>query len=372
MNWPWILSVFNFDLALRVLVAFGLVLVLVPALLPLARRLGLYDMPGGRKQHEQPTPYIGGAVVLAAVAVTLAAFDAKITGTVYAFFACSILLVVVGMLDDFREVSWKARLLLQVAAAGVMVYVADLHVENLDDVFGINNLYLGWASIPLTIFVVVGVINALNMIDGSDGLAGGQVLVSLLLFACFALYSGDGRIFGRLMTVAAAVAGFLVWNMRFPWQPHARVFLGNAGSMFLGFVIAWAAVRLTQNPLHPVSPVLGPWTIALPLIDCVALMLRRLRRGRSPFAADRDHMHHLLLDAGYSPAAVAWGMMLMSLVLGLGAAVALKLGLYRPLLVLAFLLLLWAYCAFTADRAKAVARLTLLRRWTDASMRKTG
>ena len=356
------LSVFDLDLAQRVCLAFGLVAVLIPLLLPVARRFGLYDVPGGRKRHEAPTPYIGGAVILLAVAITLAIFDLKITGTVYAFFICSSILVVVGLLDDLHNVSWKFRLLVQVGAAAAMVYVANLHIENLDDVFGIGNVYLGWTSVPLTIFVVVGVINALNMIDGSDGVAGGQVLVSLLLFSAFALYSGDGRIFARLATIMAAVAGFLVWNMRFPWQPRARVFLGNAGSMFLGFVIAWAAVRLTQNPLHPVSPVLGPWTIALPLIDCVSITLRRLRQGRSPFSADRDHMHHLLLDAGYSPATVAWGLMLLSLLLGISAAVVLKLGIYRPLLVLGFLLMLFAYHVFASDRDQAVRRLSLLGR----------
>lgn len=369
MNWDWVFSVFNTSLMLRMLVAFVLVVVLVPVCLPLVRRHGLFDVPGGRKQHEEPTPYIGGLLILIAVAVSLGLFDQRISGTVYTFFGCSVLLVIVGLLDDLRNVSWKVRLGVQVAAAAVMIFVANLHVENLDDVFGISNLYLGWAAIPLTIFIVVGVINAINMIDGSDGLAGGQVLVSLLLFAAFALYSGDGRIMGRLLTVAAAVAGFLVWNMRFAWQPRARVFLGNAGSMFIGFVIAWAAVRLTQNPLHPVSPVLGPWTIALPLIDCVAVTFRRLRQGRSPFSADRDHLHHLLLDAGYSTAGMAWGLMLLSLLLGLSAAVALKLGLYRPGLVLIFLLMLWAYYVFTADRERAVSRLAMLRTWTGVAPR---
>lgn len=358
MNWDRAFSVLlNPELALRVGVAFLLALLLIPALLPLARRLGLYDVPGGRKQHEAPTPYIGGVVVLVAVAATLWLFDPKITGTVYAFFACSATLVAVGLVDDLRNVSWKFRILVQVVATAVMVYMADLHVENLDDVFGISNLYLGWAAIPLTIFVVVGVINALNMIDGSDGLAGGLVLVSLLLFSAYALYSGDARIFGRLLVVAAAVAGFLAWNMRFPWQPRARVFLGNAGSMFLGFVIAWAAVRLTQNPLHPVSPVLGPWTIALPLMDCVTLVFRRLQQGRSPVAADRDHLHHLMLDAGFSPGRIAWLLMAVSLLLGLASAVLLKLGLYRPLLVVLFLAMTWSYYRFTTDRVLAVQRL---------------
>src|SRR5207342_2834916 len=186
-------------------------------------------------------------------------------------------------------------------------------------------------------------INALNMADGVDGLAGGQALVSLSLFMGFALYAGNYSAAERLLAVAAAVIGFLCWNLRRPGLARARVFLGDAGSMLLGFAIAWTAVRLTQNPAHPVSPVLGPWTIALPLIDCVSLIFRRMRHGRSPFSADRDHLHHLLLDAGYRPAGIAWGLMVVSALMGLSAAVALKLGVPRPLLVLAFLGLIAAY-----------------------------
>ena len=103
-----------------------------------------------------------------------------------------------------------------------------------------------------------------------------------------------------------------------------------------------------------VSPVLGPWTIALPLIDTCSLILRRLRQGRSPFAGDRDHLHHLLLDAGYSPTTIVLGGMLVSLALGLGAALALKLGVYRPLLVLLFFVLIGVHYKLTADRERAV------------------
>jgi len=119
-------------------------------------------------------------------------------------------------------------------------------------------------------------------------------------------------------------------------------------------IIAWTAVRLSQNPAHPVSPVLGPWTIALPLIDCVSLIFRRMRHGRSPFSADRDHLHHLLLDAGYSSTAIAVGAMLVSLALGLGAALLLKLGVYRPLLVVLFFVLIAMHYRLTANRESAV------------------
>jgi UDP-GlcNAc:undecaprenyl-phosphate GlcNAc-1-phosphate transferase len=164
----------------------------------------------------------------------------------------------------------------------------------------------------------------------------------------------------RLLAVAGAVVGFLFWNMRRPGMPRAEVFLGDAGSMLLGFIIAWSAVRLSQNPAHPVSPVLGPWTIALPLIDTCSLILRRLKQGRSPFFADRDHLHHLMLEAGYTPTRIALGGMVVSLVLGLGAALLLKLGIYRPLLVVLFVVLIFAHYKLTSDRERAVEFLRRL------------
>lgn len=336
----------------RALAAFLLCAVLIPISLPIARRYGLVDRPGGRKLHECATPVSGGLCILISIVAVGLAFDPMPWLRLPVFFTCIGLLVAVGVWDDLRDISWRIRLLVQVAVAVLMVEWAGLEVRNLHDVFGIDTL--GLLTLPFTIFVVVGVINALNMADGVDGLAGGQAVVSLLLLAGFALYAGDLLAVERLLSITAAVAGFLLWNSRFPWQRRARVFLGDAGSMLIGFAIAWYAIRLGQNPAHPVSPVLGPWTIALPLIDCTVLMVRRWRQGRSPFAADRNHLHHLLLDAGYSPAAIAFGLAVVSLLLGLGAALAVKLGVYRPLLVLAFLVLWFAYYALTCERDRAV------------------
>ena len=336
----------------RALAAFLTCALLIPLSLPLAQRFGLVDRPGGRKQHLCPTPVTGGLCILLSIIAVGLIFDPMPAVRLPVFFTCAALLVVVGAWDDLRELNWRFRIAVQVAVAMLMAQWAGLEVRNLHDVFGVDSL--GWLGLPFTAFVVVGVINALNMADGVDGLAGGQAIVSLLLFAGFALYAGDLLAVHRLLGLAGAVAGFLLWNSRFPWQPQARVFLGDAGSMLIGFAIAWYAVRLGQNPAHPISPVLGPWTIALPLIDCTVLMVRRCREGRSPFAADRNHLHHLLLAAGYSPAAIAFGLAVLSLGLGLAAAMAVKLGVYRPLLVLAFLVLWFAYYALTAERARAV------------------
>ena len=360
MNYLSFLNQFDSGSWLRALVAFVVCAAVLPLVLPLARRAGMVDHPGGRKHHVDATPVVGGLVIFLALALSFAAFEDSLSTQMFTFLGCSLLLVLVGQLDDQHDLHWSVRIAAQAVAALAMVFVAGVQATNLQDVLGFMGANVGLFAIPFTVFIVVGVINALNMADGVDGLAGTLSLVSLALFTGFALYSGDVLQAERLLALCGALLGFLLWNYRFPWQPRARVFLGNGGSLLLGFIIAWTSVRLTQNPGHPVSPVLGPWTLALPLIDCVTLMFRRWRQGRSPFAADRHHMHHMLLDAGFSPGRVVAMLGGLSLLLGLGAAVLMKLGVYRPLLVLLFLVLLFGWYAFSSDYGRAVARL---RRW---------
>ena len=345
----------------RAAFSLAVVALLIPATLPLARRWGLLDCPGGRKQHDCPIPVTGGAVILLAVVAGFFIFEPNWNLRVAGFLIGAVMLVAVGQMDDKYDLRWTWRIAAQALAAVLLFWLAGVKAHNLQDVFGFMGANIGVLALPFTIFAVVGVINALNMADGVDGLAGSLALVSLLLFTSFALYAGDTDLAVRLLSLAAAVVGFLLWNARFPWQPRARVFLGNGGSMLLGFIIAWAALRLTQSPAHPVSPVLGPYTLALPLIDCVVLMVRRYRRGASPFKADRNHMHHLLLDAGYRPFLVVLLMAGGSLALGMAAALAVLAGIYRPVLVGCFLILVGGWYLFTRNREHAVARLRRLR-----------
>jgi UDP-GlcNAc:undecaprenyl-phosphate GlcNAc-1-phosphate transferase len=354
----------QFDTGSWLRAAFALVLcaVVLPMALPLARRLGLVDHPGGRKDHVGAVPVIGGLVIFLALALSFLGFETRMSVQSITFVSCAGLMVLVGQLDDIYDLHWSWRIAAQTVAALAMIYIAGLEADNLQDVFGFAGANVGFLAVPFTVFIVVGVINALNMSDGVDGLAGTLSLVSLGLFTGFALYSGDVLQAERLLALCAALVGFLLWNHRLPWQPKAKVFLGNGGSMLLGFIIAWTSVRLTQDTAHPVSPVLGPWTLALPLIDCVTLMFRRWRQGKSPFAADRHHMHHMLLDAGLRPTVVVLLLGSLSLLLGLGAALAIKAGVHRPLLVLVFLVLLAGWYVFSRDYDLAVARVRRLTR----------
>ena len=368
MDYLDLLNKLDSDSWLRAAFALVLCAVVLPLALPLARRLGLVDHPGGRKDHQGSIPVIGGLVIFLALALSYFGFENSMSVQSMTFVACAGLMVLVGQLDDIYDLHWSWRIAAQTLAALAMIFIAGLEADNLQDVFGFAGANVGWLAVPFTVFIVVGVINALNMADGVDGLAGTLSLVSLGLFTCFALYSGDALQAERLLALCAALLGFLLWNYRLPWQPRAKVFLGNGGSMLLGFIIAWTSVRLTQNAAHPVSPVLGPWTLALPLIDCVTLMFRRWRQGKSPFAADRHHMHHMLLDAGLRPTGVVLVLGGASLLLGLGAALAIQAGISRPLMVLVFLALLAGWYIFSRDYDGAVAfvRKVTRRRAPDA------
>ncbi|HWE47664.1 MAG TPA: MraY family glycosyltransferase [Caulobacteraceae bacterium] len=345
--------------------AFLLTAALVLALRPIAARLGLLDHPGGRKDHATPTPVIGGLAIALGAAASIGLFGGPGTaGAPGLALACAaLLLTVVGLIDDRYDVRWYWRLGAQAAAGLILVYVGGVRVEQIGPVFGLSPVSLGALSIPFTVLATVGLINALNMIDGVDGLAGLQVLAALAMLAAAALYAGNTPLSSVLIITGGAVAGFLAFNLRSPLRKRASVFLGNAGSAVLGLVIAWASFRLTQNPSHPVSPVLAPFLIALPVIDCLVLMVHRSRIHGRPFAADRTHVHHRMLDAGFKPGEVAVVLAVFSLIIGFGAGLVRLAHAPQPLFILAFLSAVAFYAWTTADEARAAILFRRLHAW---------
>ena len=342
--------------------AFALTTVALLLLQPVAARLNLLDHPNdGRKDHAHPTPVTGGIAIL--VGCLVGFFGMQVgTASVQAFTAAALLLVVVGIYDDIHDLRWYWRILAQAVAALIIIYWGGVRVEQLGPLFGLGETSLGVLSVPFTIFATVGLINAMNMIDGADGLAGMLGLAALVMLSVAALYAGNAGLASRLSILCGALAAFLAWNVRLPWRPRAKVFLGNAGSAMLGLVIAWAAFRLTQNPGHPVNPVLALWLLPIPVMDCLVLIVRRLQEGRSPFSAGRDHIHHFMQDAGFGPTRGAVVLAAFSLVCGLLAALAMRLNVPNPVLLAAFLLLCLGWYLLTRKRERAVAFFRALRR----------
>ena len=329
---------------------------------PLAHRLNLLDYPAGRKDHAHPTPITGGLAMVIGILVTAWATLDLLDSAWVAFSLGAGLLIVVGLLDDKYDLPWWLRIGVQVLAALIMALMGGVQVEQLGPVFGLSSMSLGMLSVPFTVFATVGLINAINMIDGADGLAGSLVLTALVMLAAACLYSGNDVMAERVMIMVGAVSAFLWFNLRFPWRPHAKIFMGNAGSAFLGFVIAWVSFRLTQNPGHPVSPVLALWLIPIPVMDCLVLMTRRIRQGRSPFRADQDHIHHLMRQSGFTPMQKALTLSLFSAVCGLVVGQALRLDIPEPLLLGAFIALCGTWYWLTSRRARVLDLLAATRR----------
>lgn len=282
-----------------------------------AHRFGLVDVPGGRKHHQGTVPLVGGLAMFGGVAVFTLGGEWPHGQMV--LLAALTLLVLKGYLDDRYDLRAGLRFLIQAIAVLMMVYWGGIRLDNLGNLFGAGDVILGRWAVPMTIFGVLGVINAMNMIDGIDGLAGGLAFVSLLVFAGFSMAGG---FLGEtlLLPLLAAVTGFMLFNARTPWRPQASVFMGEAGSVLLGFSLAWTAVDFA-SVRQVFTPITAVWILAIPLMDTVALMLRRVRKGRSPFSPDREHLHHILQHAGFSQCqtvAIVW--LLSSLFAAIGVA----------------------------------------------------
>lgn len=334
---------------------------LIWLLKPAALRLNLLDHPRGRKAHEAPTPVTGGLAMTLGVALGGIAAWSSLSPARQSLYLGMILLLAVGLLDDLRDIRWWWRILAQVAAALILYYVGGVRVAQIGDALGLPHHTLGPLSLPLTIFATVGVINAINLIDGVDGLAGTLVLCALAMFCCAALYAGNASLAGRVLVLGGAVAGFLAWNFRVPGRARAAAFMGNSGSALLGLAIAWVCFRLTQNPGHPVSPVLALWLLPVPVMDCLVLIVRRIREGRSPFSAGRDHIHHYLSEAGFGAMGICAVLGGFSLLVGLAAGQAMRLDIPNVLILAAFLGLCVGWYALSARRRHAVRLFARLR-----------
>jgi UDP-GlcNAc:undecaprenyl-phosphate GlcNAc-1-phosphate transferase len=283
----------------------------------IAHRAGLVDMPDSRKQHETATPVVGGIAIFLAFAASQL-LSSSVDGSLGPLLSGLMLLVMIGVVDDRRGMDARVKLLGQTIAALVMIVPGQTtSVANLGNLLGQGDILLADAAIPLTVIFVVASINAFNMIDGLDGVAGGVAVAGLLWLAVCAFLTERSDLLYLALTMTFAVIGFLTFNLRHPWRGRAAVFLGDAGSMMIGSVLALLAVRLSQGAQGMGGPpAVLLWTVALPGIDMISVIFRRIINRKSPFAADRTHLHHMLLDCGFSPHIVAVVMIALAALLG--------------------------------------------------------
>lgn len=308
-----------------------------------AERFGLVDHPGGRKRHADIVPLTGGlAITVGFFAALSLSFGALAEYRV--LFVAIALLAAIGLLDDLGEVSPRSKLGVQVIAAVLMTSWGNHFLTSLGDLFGRGPIDLANWAIPLTVFATVAVINGINMLDGMDGLAGGLVAIMLGFFALFASWQGDANALKIVLVLLGAVAGFLLFNAPHPWRGRRRVFMGDTGSLVLGFVVTWFTIDLTQSDLPgAVPPVVMLWVVGLVLFDLFTVTVRRLLQRRDPVAPDRAHVHHVLQRCGLS-VVQTWALLLAAnALLGAAGAIGWKAGVPEPALFAGFLLLGFVY-----------------------------
>lgn len=276
---------------------FVLTLLAIFILIPVANKIGLVDKPHGRKQHVGAVPLIGGISIFSGVALTLAIFGLPQDSHWY-YLLCGGTIVLLGVFDDFLDLSVKLRLVAQLLIGAVMIYGLGLYLSDLGNLFGLGNISLGYIGIPITLIAVIAAINAFNMIDGIDGLAG---MLSGVSFVSLTLMMGIG---GQLehavlpMVLVFALIPYLLFNLDLIGKGKGKIFMGDAGSMLIGLSVIWLLMIGSQSDSASFRPVTALWIIAVPLMDMVAIMIRRIRKGQSPFMADREHLHHIFLRLG--------------------------------------------------------------------------
>lgn len=271
------------------LAALFLTMVAIPPLMRLARRIDLVDRPSARKVHTEPIPLCGG--IGAALAATVPVLMwAPLDPPLRAALAGALIVLALGIIDDARPLAYGWKFLGQGAAVALAMTggVVAHHMP----LFGLDAVP-AWLGYALTALFLVAVTNAVNLADGLDGLAGGCTMLTLLAIAVLA-YPAGGH---ALMIVAAALIGALLGFLRFNTYP-ATVFLGDTGSMFLGFLTAAMAILLVETTHTALSPALPLLLVGLPLLDTGIAFTRRIVAGKSPFKADRSHIHHQLLACG--------------------------------------------------------------------------
>lgn len=284
-------------------VSLAVATVLTPLVLRVALARGLYDVPNERKVHSRPIPRLGGIAIVTgffAPVTGLLLVDAGLTSfltsshtQLVGLYVGGLLVAILGLYDDLLGADAKKKFVVQIGVA-ILMWVLDYRIELISNPFG-GQFELGYLSLPVTVFWFVGVMNAVNLIDGLDGLAGGIGLISVSTLMVLALMGGN--VLAGLM--CACLAGALVGFLFFNFNP-AKIFMGDTGSLFLGFVLAAFSISTSAKGSTAIALTVPILALALPIVDTMLAIGRRMKANRPIFSADQEHIHHRLLKAGFS------------------------------------------------------------------------
>ncbi|MCB1621521.1 MAG: hypothetical protein KDI44_12380 [Thiothrix sp.] len=264
-------------------------------LTPVALAVGMVDIPNARKQHQAPTLLLGGLSLFASLSVCIVVF-LPLNTLQMTFLVCSSLLVLLGMLDDSQDLPPRQRLLVQAFIALFLCIQTGDYLHNLGNLFSLGELELGYGGYLLTIIAVIAAINAFNMIDGIDGLLGLTALGVFLALALLFWLGGDTGSMTLALLVALSLLPYLWVNLQLRPVWFHKIFMGDTGSMLIGFAVIWLLIQGSQTEVRSFSTTTALWIIGFPLMDMARVILERHRRRQPVFQADRTHLHHILLQ----------------------------------------------------------------------------
>ncbi|MCI9295459.1 MAG: undecaprenyl/decaprenyl-phosphate alpha-N-acetylglucosaminyl 1-phosphate transferase [Lawsonibacter sp.] len=317
--------------AAALLVAALVALITTPVVRSLAVRMGAVDVPkDGRRMHDHPIPRMGGLAIFFGFILSVLIFQ-TLTPSLRGMLLGSVIIVVLGILDDIYALPALPKFLIQIVAALVAVLEGN-RIEFLSNpnIFSKEPFWeLGWLSIPISVLWIVAITNSVNLIDGLDGLACGVSTISSMTLLVIALIVSEPDVAILMAALAGACIGFLPYNLN-----PAKIFMGDTGSTFLGFILATVSIQGLFKFYAIISFAVPFLMLGLPIFDTCFAILRRVAKGQSPMSPDRGHIHHRLIDMGFSQKQAVAVLYIISAILGLSAVVLTTIGVVRAMLFL--------------------------------------
>lgn len=286
-------------LYVSIIAAFVASILLTPLVKRLAFKIGAVDAPNYRKVHARIMPRLGGLAIFLSFLIAVAIFQPILiinengSNFLLAIIIGACIIVATGVVDDMREISAKAKLVGQLIAALIVIFVGGIQIDMINLPF-IGELNFGFLSIPLTILWIVGITNAINLIDGLDGLAAGVSTIALITLAIMAIIMGNMFVLAIAAILAASTSGFLFYNFH-----PAKIFMGDTGALFLGFMISVLALLGFKN-VTVVTLIIPVIILGVPISDTFFAIVRRVRMKKKWSDPDKSHLHHRLLDMGFT------------------------------------------------------------------------
>lgn len=297
----------------------GMALIITPLVIKIAFKTNAVDIPDERKVHKVPIPRIGGFGIYTAflISVIFSVMMMHIGGEtlreIIGLILSGSIIMAVGLIDDYKNLPAKVKLLGQIFAATILVLGFEVRIDFITDPFG-DFIYLEWLAIPATIFWLVGLTNTINLIDGLDGLAAGVAAIASITILLVALKQNFFLVTILTAALAGAAFGFLFYNSH-----PAKIFMGDSGSMFLGFMLAGISVVGEVKSTATITLIVPILALGLPILDTTFAIVRRYLGGKPIFQPDKGHLHHRLLRLGFTHRQAVFLMYVMSAMLGLSA-----------------------------------------------------